>query len=237
MSPSEILKVKDSKIIIILIFRKFSNRTFFGIIRIRKDGRIMLKTNHKLILASASPRRKELLDMLGLPFEVLTSEVEETSVQASSMQEYVKGVALLKTRDVAKKVTNATIIGADTIVVDNDELLHKPKSREEAIAHLLRLSDREHVVMTAVAIIEPNRKENIFVEETTVVFHPLSKELIAAYVDSGDPFDKAGGYGIQTIGTLLVKRIEGDYNNVVGLPLAALFSQLVNLQIVQFAKE
>uniref|UniRef100_UPI0020C11FBF Maf family protein n=1 Tax=Lysinibacillus sp. D4B1_S16 TaxID=2941231 RepID=UPI0020C11FBF len=95
---------------------------------------------------------------------VLTSEVEETSVHASSMQEYGKGVALLKTRDVAKKVTNATIIGADTIVVDNDELLHKPKSREEAIAHLLRLSDREHVVMTAVALIEPNGKENIFVE-------------------------------------------------------------------------
>ena len=90
--------------------------------------------------------------------------------------------------------------------------------------------------MTAVAIIEPNGKETTFVEETTVVFHRLSQELIEAYVDSGDPFDKAGGYGIQTIGTLLVKRIEGDYNNVVGLPLAALFSQLVDLQIVQFAK-
>lgn len=197
----------------------------------------MLKTNHKLVLASASPRRKELLSMLALPFEVLTSEVEETSVQANTMQDYVKEVALLKTRDVAKKATNATIIGADTIVVYNQELLHKPKTREEAISHLLRLSNNKHSVMTAVAIIEPNGKETTFVEETTVVFHRLSQELIEAYVDSGDPFDKAGGYGIQTIGTLLVKRIEGDYNNVVGLPLAALFSQLVDLQIVQFAKE
>jgi len=197
----------------------------------------MLKTNHKLVLASASPRRKELLNMLALPFEVLTSEVEETSVQANTMQDYVKEVALLKTRDVAKKAANATIIGADTIVVYNQELLHKPKTREEAISHLLRLSNNKHSVMTAVAIIEPNGKETTFVEETTVVFHRLSQELIEAYVDSGDPFDKAGGYGIQTIGTLLVKRIEGDYNNVVGLPLAALFSQLVDLQIVQFAKE
>lgn len=197
----------------------------------------MLKTNHKLVLASASPRRKELLSMLALPFEVLTSEVEETSVQANTMQDYVKEVALLKTRDVAKKAANATIIGADTIVVYNQELLHKPKTREEAISHLLRLSNNKHSVMTAVAIIEPNGKETTFVEETTVVFHRLSQELIEAYVDSGDPFDKAGGYGIQTIGTLLVKRIEGDYNNVVGLPLATLFSQLVDLQIVQFAKE
>lgn len=197
----------------------------------------MLKTNHKLVLASASPRRKELLNMLALPFEVLTSEVEETSVQAHTMQDYVKGAALLKTRDVAKKAANATIIGADTIVVYNQELLHKPKTREEAISHLLRLSNNKHSVMTAVAIIEPNGKETTFVEETTVVFHRLSQELIEAYVDSGDPFDKAGGYGIQTIGTLLVKRIEGDYNNVVGLPLATLFSQLVDLQIVQFAKE
>ncbi|MFJ8087575.1 Maf family protein [Lysinibacillus sp. NPDC095746] len=197
----------------------------------------MFKTNHKLVLASASPRRKELLAMLSLPFDIITSEVEETSVQASTMQDYVKGVALLKTRDVAKKAPKATIIGADTIVVYDDELLHKPKNREEAISHLLRLSGKHHAVMTAVAIIEPNGNETTFVEETNVVFHYLSQELIEAYVDSGDPFDKAGGYGIQTAGTLLVKRIEGDYNNVVGLPLATLFTHLIALNIIQFAKE
>jgi len=197
----------------------------------------MFKTNHKIVLASASPRRKELLTMLSLPFDIITSEVEETSVQAIAMQDYVKGVALLKTRDVAKKAPDATIIGADTIVVYDDELLHKPKNREEAISHLSRLSGKCHAVMTAVAIIEPDGHETTFVEETHVVFHHLSQELIEAYVDSGDPFDKAGGYGIQTAGTLLVKRIEGDYNNVVGLPLAALFTQLVARNIIQFAKE
>lgn len=197
----------------------------------------MLKTNHNLVLASASPRRKELLAMLSLPFDIITSEVEETSVQATTMQDYVKGVALLKARDVAKKAPSATIIGADTIVVFDEELLHKPKTREEAISHLFRLSGKHHAVMTAVAIIEPNGNETVLVEETTVVFHHLSQELIEVYVDSGDPFDKAGGYGIQTVGTLLVKRIEGDYNNVVGLPLASLFTQMVALDIIQFAKE
>ncbi|MFJ7665802.1 Maf family protein [Lysinibacillus sp. NPDC097195] len=197
----------------------------------------MFETNHKLVLASASPRRKELLAMLDLPFEIVTSDVEETSVQATTMQDYVKGVALLKTRDVAKKVPNATIIGADTIVVFDDELLHKPKTREEAISHLSRLSGKRHAVMTAVAIIEPSGLETTIVEETAVVFRTLSQELIEAYVASGDSYDKAGGYGIQTAGTLLVERIEGDYNNVVGLPLAALFAQLVARQIIQFAKE
>lgn len=198
---------------------------------------MMFKTNRKLVLASASPRRKELLSMLELPFEIITSTVEETSVKATTMHDYVKGVALLKTRDVAKKVPDATVIGADTIVAFENELLHKPKTREEAISHLSRLSGKRHAVMTAVAIIEPNGQETTFVEETTVIFNELSQELIEAYVASGDPYDKAGGYGIQTAGTLLVERIEGDYNNVVGLPIAALFAQLVALQIIQFAKE
>ena len=198
---------------------------------------MMFETNQKLVLASASPRRKELLAMLEVPFDIVTSDVEETSVQATTMQEYVKGVALLKTRDVAKKVPTATVIGADTIVVFDNELLHKPTTREEAISHLSRLSGTSHAVMTAVAILEPNGRETTFVEETTVIFNKLSQPLIEAYVASGDPFDKAGGYGIQTAGTLLVERIEGDYNNVVGLPLAALFTQLVARNIIQFAKE
>ncbi|WP_082332669.1 Maf family protein [Lysinibacillus contaminans] len=197
----------------------------------------MFETNHKLVLASASPRRKELLAMLEVPFDIVTSDVVETSVQATTMQDYVKGVALLKTRDVAKKMPTATVIGADTIVVFDNELLHKPTTREEAISHLSRLSGTRHAVMTAVAILEPNGQETTFVEETSVIFNNLSQELIEAYVASNDPYDKAGGYGIQTAGTLLVERIEGDYNNVVGLPLAALFTQLVARNIIQFAKE
>ncbi|MER2106341.1 MAG: Maf family protein [Solibacillus sp.] len=186
-----------------------------------------------IVLASASPRRKELLSMLGFSFDIVTSDVEETSVQAQTPQQYVRDVALLKARDVAKKCTGKTIIGADTIVVYEQELLHKPTSREEAIAHLQKLVNNRHQVMTAVAIIEADGTETTFVEETTVRFKNVSQELREAYVDSGDPFDKAGGYGIQTSGALLVDRIEGDYNNVVGLPIATLTQTLLTLHLLK----
>ncbi|HWK24307.1 MAG TPA: Maf family protein [Ureibacillus sp.] len=195
-----------------------------------------LKTNHQLVLASASPRRKELFSKLGVPFEVITSDVEETSVQAKTMDHYVREVALLKARDVAKKVKDKTIIGADTVVVFEDTLLHKPKSKEEAISHLKRLSEKTHQVLTAVVILQPSGIEEVFVEETKVVFKKLSEELIESYVETGDSFDKAGGYGIQTDGVFFVDHIIGDYNNVVGLPLARLFEKLIALNILTFRK-
>lgn len=191
-----------------------------------------LATQEAFVLASASPRRKELFSMLGLPFTIVTSNVEETSVRADSVREYVEGVALLKTRAVAEQCEGKVVIGADTIVALNDRILHKPKNREEAIEHLQLLSNNQHSVLTAIAIIQPNGTETVLVEETTVVFKQLSQELIEAYVETGDPFDKAGGYGIQTIGALLVDRIEGDYNNVVGLPIASLFEKLVALNLI-----
>ncbi|MEG0471804.1 MAG: nucleoside triphosphate pyrophosphatase, partial [Solibacillus sp.] len=177
--------------------------------------------------------RKELLGMLGLPFIVQTSNVEETSVQANTAQQYVQEVALLKTRDVAVNHPGLLIIGADTIVVYERQLLHKPKSHEEAVQHLMKLANNRHQVMTAVAIIQPDGTETTFVEETTVVFKEVSIDLIEAYVQTGDPFDKAGGYGIQTSGALLVDRIEGDYNNVVGLPIATLVETLLTLQLLK----
>nr|WP_106780145.1 Maf family protein [Lysinibacillus timonensis] len=189
-------------------------------------------TEHHLVLASASPRRKELFSKLGVPFEVITSDVEETSVKAKTMKDYVREVALLKTRDVASKVQTKTVIGADTIVVFENSLLHKPKTKEEAITHLKKLSNNVHSVMTAVAIINYDGNEITIVEETKVYFKNLSSKLIEAYVATGDPFDKAGGYGIQTDGALFIDRIEGDYNNVVGLPLASLFEKLVTLNIL-----
>ncbi|RHW33365.1 septum formation protein Maf [Lysinibacillus yapensis] len=192
-----------------------------------------LLTEHKLVLASASPRRKELFSKLGVPFEVVTSDVEETAVQAESMEGYVRDVALLKARAVAKKEKGKTIIGADTIVVFKGELLHKPKNEEQAFSHLTKLSDGYHQVMTAVAIIQPNGQEETFVQETKVYFKKLSQALMEAYIETGDPFDKAGGYGIQTDGALLVDRIEGDYNNVVGLPISTLFEKLIALNIIK----
>ncbi|MEG0440223.1 Maf family protein [Solibacillus cecembensis] len=190
-------------------------------------------TNEQFVLASASPRRKELLGMLGVPFVVHTSDVEETSVQADTPQRYVEEVALLKTRDVAVNHPGHLIIGADTIVIYEQQILHKPKSHEEAVQHLTKLADNRHQVMTAVAIIQPDGTETTFVEETIVVFKNVSKALIEAYVQTGDSFDKAGGYGIQTSGALLVDRIEGDYNNVVGLPIATLVQTLLTLQLLK----
>ncbi|SOC02572.1 septum formation protein [Ureibacillus xyleni] len=190
-------------------------------------------TDEQFILASASPRRKELFEKLGIPFEIMTSDVIETTVSASTMVDYVRKVALLKTRDVAKKVVGKTLIGADTIVVFEDTLLHKPKTRQEAVTHLQKLSNNRHQVMTGVAIIQADGTETTFVEVTEVYFKNLSQNLIEAYVETGDPFDKAGGYGIQTDGVLFVDRIEGDYNNVVGLPLASLFEKLVALNLIK----
>lgn len=184
------------------------------------------------ILASASPRRKELFSLLGIPFTIVTSNVEELSIKENSATKYVEQVALLKTRDVAQHHEGKVIIGADTIVSIQDELLHKPKSKEEAYAHLRKLSGQVHEVMTAVAIILPNGQEHTFVEKTAVHFREIDERLMDAYIASGDPYDKAGGYGIQTDGALFVKKIDGDYNNVVGLPIAAVVDKLLSLQCI-----
>lgn len=190
-------------------------------------------TNHDIVLATASPRRKELFGLLHIPFEIITSDVEETSVKAENIRDYVIEVACLKACDVARKMPRKTVIGADTIVVFEQSLLHKPTTREEAISHLQKLSGAKHSVMTAVAIIEPSGNKTTVVEETIVEFKKLPLQLIEAYVDSGDPFDKAGGYGIQTLGALFINQIKGDYNNVVGLPLATLFEKLLAMNIIQ----
>ncbi|WP_397538321.1 Maf family protein [Rummeliibacillus pycnus] len=193
-------------------------------------------TTKSFILASASPRRKEIFTRLNIPFDIVTSDVEETSVQASKVSQYVKEVALLKARDVAEKAPGKVIIGADTIVAKDNRLLHKPTSHEEAISHLRTLRGEAHDVLTGVAIIEENGEETTFVEKTKVIFKNVSDELLEAYVATGDPFDKAGGYGIQTDGVFLVDRIEGDYLNVVGLPLASLCEQLISLKLIGISK-
>lgn len=189
-------------------------------------------TNETFILASGSPRRKELFGMLNVPFEVMTSDVDEKSVPFTSEMEYVRNVALLKTRAVASMHKGKTIIGADTIVAFEGKLLHKPQSVEEATMHLKRLRGNTHDVLTAVVIIDRENNEHILVEKTSVTFKQFSDELLGAYVKTGDPFDKAGGYGIQTSGTLLVEKIEGDYNNVVGIPIATLTEQLLTLNMI-----
>lgn len=190
------------------------------------------KTSHSFVLASASPRRKELFSVLNLPFEVITANVDEKSVLFVNEEQYVQDVALLKTRAIANETTNKVVIGADTIVAFEGRLLHKPQTREEAVAHLQALSGQTHYVYTAVIIIDEEKNESIIVEKTAVTFKVLSTALIEAYVDTNDCYDKAGGYGIQTMGMLLVDKIEGDYNNVVGLPISSLTEHLLTLNYI-----
>jgi len=190
------------------------------------------KTSHSFVLASASPRRKELFSVLNLPFEVITANVDEKSVSFVNEMQYVRDVALLKTRAIANQTTNKVVIGADTIVAFDGRLLHKPQTKEEAVAHLQALSGQTHYVYTAVVIIDSEKNETIIIEKTAVTFKVLSSALIEAYVDTNDCYDKAGGYGIQTMGMLLVDKIEGDYNNVVGLPISSLTEHLLTLNYI-----
>jgi len=212
-----------------------SSFRFKPIIRYDRGGGILMMqflTTESFVLASASPRRKELFGNLHVPFQVVTSDVDETTVTVTSPAQYVRDVALLKAQDVKRKCPEAVVIGADTVVVYEDKLLHKPKTKQQAIQHLQMLSNDTHTVMTAVAILMPNGEIDTFTEQTKVIFKNIPQALLEAYVDSGDPFDKAGGYGIQTEGVFFVDRIEGDYNNVVGLPLATLAERLLSHKLI-----
>lgn len=193
---------------------------------------MLFNTNESFILASSSPRRKELFSMLQLPFEIKTADVEEQSVRYENDQQYVKDVALLKAMAIFKQYPQHVVIGADTIVSFNGELLHKPKNEEEALRHLQKLSGQTHEVLTGVVVCKPNHNPFVFVETTKVTFKSLDDAFLNVYISTNDPFDKAGGYGIQTIGMLLVEKIDGDYNNVVGLPLARLTEHLLTLNCI-----
>ncbi|MFZ5817182.1 MAG: Maf family protein [Bacillota bacterium] len=172
----------------------------------------------QIILASASPRRQELLRQVGVSFTVEPSHVDEQVSEPMGPGQLVQHLALIKARAIAARNPDALVIGADTIVVVDEEILGKPADRSEAIAMLERLAGREHQVMTGVALIR-GRREQVAHEETTVRFGPLTREQIERYVDSGEPMDKAGAYGIQGRAAALIQSITGDYFNVVGLPI------------------
>jgi len=175
-----------------------------------------------LILASVSPRRKKLLRQLGLQFDILPSGIDETIVEEVSPEEHACIVAERKARDVGFRVSSGVIVAADTIVVHDDEILNKPVSEDDAVRMLQRLSDQRHEVFTGFSIIEiPSWRLITEYERTEVWFRKLQTEEILKYVASGSPLDKAGSYGIQDdFGAVFVKRINGDYYNVVGLPLS-----------------
>ncbi|MBQ2696304.1 MAG: septum formation inhibitor Maf [Clostridia bacterium] len=176
-----------------------------------------------IILASGSPRRRELLEQIGLPHTVVPSQAEE-DLQGLEPCLLVQSLSLLKAADVAKEQgKDALVIGADTVVVFEDEILTKPKDPEDAKAMLRRLSGKSHSVLTGVTVLRRRDGKSVSVtEETTVYFKELSEQEIESYVKTKEPLDKAGGYGIQGLGGLFVEKIDGDYYNVVGLPLARL---------------
>lgn len=172
----------------------------------------------RVILASASPRRRELLSMIGVPHEVMPADIDERYLRGEDPPAHAERLAREKAAAVAVRAPDAVIIAADTIVVVDGDVLGKPRDEDEAAAMLRRLSGRSHIVHTAVAV-RFGTREAAGVESPCVTFRALDDEHIAAYIRTGEPMDKAGSYGIQGFGATLVTRIEGDYFAVMGLPL------------------
>jgi septum formation protein len=188
----------------------------------------------KLILASASPRRAQILRDAGIPFEVARANVNERRRQGESARVMTRRLAQAKAQIIAKKLgkkpLRAIVIGADTTVEVMGELLGKPQSSAGARTMLRKLAGKTHRVVTSVAAIRlPDHAEVIVTETTRVRFAPLSAEDIADYVATGEPLDKAGAYAVQGIGARFIERITGCYFNVVGLPLAWLYRMLIQL--------
>jgi len=183
-----------------------------------------------IILASGSPRRKKLLQQINLEFEVHPSSINENYEPNLSPDKIVCTLAMRKAADIAPKHANALIIGADTIVTFKNNVLEKPATPDDAINMLHQLSGQTHNVFTGVALCKTDHANNIldrttFSEVTKVTFGDLDPNDIATYVAGGSPMDKAGSYGIQDdFGAIFVKRIEGDYNNVVGFPLHSFYN-------------
>ena len=172
-----------------------------------------------LVLASGSPRRRQLLEMLGLSFRVVGPQVDETRKPSEVPHQYVVRIACAKAEAVAAREPGALVLAADTaVVLRAEEVFGKPESVEEAAGMLRRLAGRTHQVMSAVAVAHGARLEHA-IDITDVTFRPLTSEMIADYVATGEPLDKAGAYAIQGRGAALVEGIRGDYFGVMGLPL------------------
>jgi septum formation protein len=191
----------------------------------------------RLILASKSPRRYELLKQVGLDFEVIPSRVMEDIVQKESPKEHVIRLAEAKARDIASGYPDRWVIAADTIVYINGSILGKPKSREEAMEMLHRLSGQEHWVLTGFSVCHLGKgKSDKEAIQTAVKMKTLSPTEMEWYVQTGEPLDKAGGYAIQGIGSFMIESIRGSYTNVVGLPLCELIQMLNRLGAIAISE-
>ena len=185
----------------------------------------------RLILASNSPRRQAFFKLLGVPFEAVTAEIDETPVSGESPVQMVRRLSLAKARAVANRADGpALVVGSDTTVVFEGQVLGKPSGVEEARRMLLTLRDRPHEVHTGVSIVATGQESEVTWSVTSVVWmRPYNQKEMEGYIASGDPFDKAGGYAIQHPLFRPVARIEGCYANVMGMPLCYLVPHLVHL--------
>lgn len=198
----------------------------------------MFKTIKELILASGSPRRKALLSRLGINFAIVVPDVDETLQERETADDYVFRMARTKGEHVAKRFSSAWIVAADTIVIADGRLLTKPRDAEEAVEMLMQLSGREHQVRTGYCLCCLDEQTSVVRSVVSeVCFKPFDSAWARAYVQTGEPMDKAGGYGIQDRGGVLVKSLSGSYTNVVGLPLAEVITLLCQYQVVAPADE
>lgn len=181
-----------------------------------------------LILASESPRRKALFDKLAIPYTIDAPRCTEPDRRFQEKPEiFACRCALMKARDVASRHTDCAVLGADTVVVKGDTLFGKPDSADEAEEMIRMLSGEAHDVITGVAFIRPFAEDVVRYSKTRVIFRNLSPEEINWYTQTGDGFDKAGAYGIQSLGGFLVNEIHGDWFNVVGLPVPLVLDMLI----------
>ncbi len=191
-----------------------------------------LLNGKRFILASTSPRRETILKKAGIDFEVIFPEnIEEESISDDPVS-HVLELSRKKAENVAKKINHSLILGADTIVVLNGTILGKPKDREDAFRMLRDLSGKEHNVYTGISLVDKDKGKVLSgYQLTKVKFNQLKDKEIKDYIDTGEPLDKAGAYGIQGMGSFLVERIEGDLDNVIGLPirkLEELLKEIIN---------
>jgi septum formation protein len=183
-----------------------------------------------IVLASGSPRRRQLLEMLGIPFRVVPPSVTEALGSAEQPEAYVTRLAREKARTVAAREPGAVVLAADTTVVLRGRVFEKPATADQAVEMLKTLQGRKHQVLTAVAVARDERVEHAL-DVTDVTFRRLSSELIAAYVATGEPLDKAGAYAIQGKGAALVEGIHGDFFGVMGLPLRLALDLLARFDV------
>lgn len=198
----------------------------------------MMQANSEpqIILASKSPRRKYLLEKAGLSIAVIPSRFDETTVAMTAPDAYVRTLAEAKAAEIAGRFAECWVIGADTIVTVDGDVLGKPASASNARRMLQQLSGRVHQVYTGFCICcRQRRRVHSDVVKTDVWFKELTEAEINWYIQTGEPFDKAGAYAIQGIGTFLVKRIEGSYTNVVGLPVCEVIEFLIKEKVIGFS--